>query len=225
MFYRPGIEPHGLAHNPFKALVAPRPIGWISTLDATGQANLAPYSFFNAVAESPPMVAYASNGRKLGPAARQGKDSVANIRATGEFVCNVVSYRLRERMNASSGPFPAGEDEFARAGLAKAASRVVAPPRVAEAPAALECRLWRLLELPGARQRAGARRGRGGAHRRSRHRRRPRRRHPLPAGRPTRLPRLQRGRGGLRHGAPAGGLSRAIASHFFHFLGESGSIC
>ena len=220
MFYRPGIEPHGLAHNPFKALVAPRPIGWISTLDATGQANLAPYSFFNAVAKSPPMVMYASNGSKLGRGEGkdgEGKDSVANIRATGEFVCNVVSYRLRERMNASSGPFPAGEDEFARAGLAKAASRVVAPPRVAEAPAALECRLWRLLELPG-RDNVLVLGEVVGVHIDeaviadglvdvTRYQ---------PVAR-TRLPRLQRGRGGLRHGAPAGGLSRASASIFFTF--------
>ena len=147
MFYRPGIDPHGLAHNPFKALVAPRPIGWISTLDPDGRANLAPYSFFNAVSDTPPMVMYASTGRKVGR--DEGKDLVANIRATGEFVCNVVAYGLRDCMNASSGPYPAGEDEFARAGLSKAASRVVAPPRVAEAPAALECRLWRILELPG----------------------------------------------------------------------------
>jgi flavin reductase (DIM6/NTAB) family NADH-FMN oxidoreductase RutF len=147
MFYRPGVEPHGLAHNPFKALVAPRPIGWISTLDPDGQVNLAPYSFFNAVSDTPPMVMYASNGRKLGRGER--KDSAANIRETGEFVCSVVAYGLRHAMNASSGPYAAGEDEFTRAGLTKAPSRVVAPPRVAEAPAALECRLWRMLELPG----------------------------------------------------------------------------
>jgi flavin reductase (DIM6/NTAB) family NADH-FMN oxidoreductase RutF len=146
MFYRPGLDPHGLAHNPFKALVAPRPIGWISSLDAEGRANLAPYSFFNAVADTPPMVMYASNGRKPSD---DGKDTVANIRATGEFVCNIVAYRLRDAMNASSGFYPAGEDEFERAGLVRAPSRVVAPPRVAEAPAALECRLWRVVELPG----------------------------------------------------------------------------
>jgi flavin reductase (DIM6/NTAB) family NADH-FMN oxidoreductase RutF len=148
MFFRPGIDGHGLAHNPFKALVAPRPIGWISSLDTAGQANLAPYSFFNAVADTPPMVMYASNGRKVGR--DEGKDTASNIAATGEFVCNVVPYRLRDAMNASSGPYPAAEDEFARAGLTKAPSRVVAPPRVAEAPAALECRLWRIVDLAGA---------------------------------------------------------------------------
>lgn len=147
MFYRPGVDPHGLAHNPFKALVTPRPIGWISTVDTRGRANLAPYSFFNAVADTPPMVMYASTGRKVGRS--EGKDTVANIRATGEFVCNVVSRALAGAMNATSASLAPGEDEFARAGLARAASHLVAPPRVAEAPAALECRLWQVIELPG----------------------------------------------------------------------------
>ncbi len=148
MFYRPGKDPHGLAHNPFKALIAPRPIGWISTCDAAGGVNLAPYSFFNALADTPPLVMYASNGRKTGR--DEGKDTVANIRATAEFVVNVVSFALRDAMNASSGPYPAGEDEFLRAGLEAAPSVVVAPPRVAQAPAALECRLWKVIDLPGA---------------------------------------------------------------------------
>lgn len=147
MFYRPGLDPHGLAHNPFKALVAPRPIGWISTLDAEGRANLAPYSFFNAVADDPPMVMYASNGRKVGRG--DGKDTIANIRATGEFVANVVGLAWREAMNASSGAYAAGEDEFAIAGLATASSHVVRAPRIAGIPAALECRVWKVIELPG----------------------------------------------------------------------------
>jgi flavin reductase (DIM6/NTAB) family NADH-FMN oxidoreductase RutF len=147
MFFRPGLDSHGLAHNPFKALVAPRPIGWISTLDGRGGANLAPYSFFNAIADTPPMVMYASTGDKVGR--DEAKDTLGNIRRTGEFVCNVVGHRLKDAMNATSGPYPAGEDEFARAGLTKAPSDVIAPPRVAEAPAALECRLWRIIELPG----------------------------------------------------------------------------
>lgn len=146
MFYRPGHDHHGLAHNPFKALVAPRPIGWISSLDADGRPNLAPYSFFNAVADTPPMVMYSSTGRKPDD---NGKDTSANIRATGEFVCNIVPFEMRDAMNMSSGTYPAGEDEFERAGLEKAPSREVAPPRVAGAPAALECRLWRVIELPG----------------------------------------------------------------------------
>jgi flavin reductase (DIM6/NTAB) family NADH-FMN oxidoreductase RutF len=147
MFYRPGLDPHGLAHNPFKALVTPRPIGWISSLDSEGRPNLAPYSFFNAVADTPPMVIYSSTGRKTGR--DEGKDTLANIRATGEFVCNVVGSAQRDAMNASSRACPAGTDEFALAGLGAAASRVVAPPRVAGAPAALECRLWRIVDLPG----------------------------------------------------------------------------
>jgi len=147
MFYRPGVDAHGLPHNPFKALVTPRPIGWISSLDAAGRANLAPYSFFNALADAPPLVMYANNGGKIG--IDEGKDTLANIRATGEFVANVVPWRLRNEMNVTSGNHPAGEDEFERAGLSKAPSEIVAPPRVAGAPAALECRLWRIIELPG----------------------------------------------------------------------------
>ena len=147
MFYRPGLEAHGLAHNPFKALVSPRPIGWISTLDSQGAPNLAPYSFFNAFGDVPPLVGYASNGSKLGRDER--KDTLANIRATREFVANIVSYALRDAMNATSAPLPAGIDEFAVAGLSPAPCQIVAPPRVAEAPAALECRLWRIIDLPG----------------------------------------------------------------------------
>lgn len=147
MFYRPGQDPHGLAHNPFKALVAPRPIGWISSLDAEGRVNLAPYSFFNAIADTPPLVLFSSAGRKAGDGS--AKDSAANIRATGEFVCNIVSYALRDAMNVTSGSHPAEADEFALAGLEPAPCRVVAPPRVAAAPAALECRLWKTVDLPG----------------------------------------------------------------------------
>lgn len=147
MFYRPGLDPHGLAHNPFKALVAPRPIGWISTLDPDGRVNLAPYSFFNAIADSPPLVLFSSAGHKAGIGG--GKDSAANARATGEFVCNIVPYALKDAMNVSSGVYPPDADEFELAGLARAPCRVVAPPRVAAAPAALECRLWKAIDLPG----------------------------------------------------------------------------
>lgn len=148
MFYRPGIDPHGLARNPFKALVAPRPIGWISTLDAAGRPNLAPYSFFNAIADTPPMVMYASTGRKTGR--DEAKDTVTNIRAAREFVANVVPWRLRDAMNASSASLAPEIDEFAHAGLTPAPCRVVAVPRVAEAPASLECRVWKVIDLPGA---------------------------------------------------------------------------
>lgn len=146
MFYRPGLDPHGLAHNPFKALVSPRPIGWIASLDGAGRVNLAPYSFFNAVADTPPMVVYSSTGRKADGA---GKDSLGNIRETGEFVANIVPFALREAMNLTSGSYPPDIDEFALAGLTPAPSVLVRPPRVAEAPAALECRLWRVIDLPG----------------------------------------------------------------------------
>ncbi|WP_111431185.1 flavin reductase family protein [Rhodobacteraceae bacterium DSL-40] len=149
MFYRPGIDPHGLPHNPFKALIAPRPIGWISTIDGDGRANLAPYSFFNAIADSPPMVMYCNtNGKTPGG---ERKDTLANIRETGEFVHNVVPLALRDAMNASSGAYPAGADEFVQAGLEMAPCEVVKPPRVAAAPAALECRLWKIIDLPNGR--------------------------------------------------------------------------
>lgn len=147
MFYRPGLDPHGLPHDPFKALVAPRPIGWISSVDAAGVVNLAPYSFFNAIADRPPMVIYSNTGLKDGGGER--KDTLANIRATGAFVANIVPLALAEAMNTTSAPFPPDTDEFAAAGLTPAPCRLVAPPRVAEAPAALECRLWQIVDLPG----------------------------------------------------------------------------
>ncbi|MBP7241220.1 flavin reductase family protein [Amaricoccus sp.] len=148
MFYRPGVDSHGLAHNPFKALVAPRPIGWISTLDPEGRRNLAPYSFFNALSDTPPMVMYATTGRKGGR--DEAKETITNIRATGEFVVNIVPYELREAMNASSASLAPEVDEFAHAGLTPVAGNVVRAPRVAEAPASLECRAWKLIDLPGA---------------------------------------------------------------------------
>lgn len=147
MFYRPIIDEHGLPHNPFKAIVSPRPIGWISTLDSEGRANLAPYSFFNAVTDNPPMVMFANTGTK--PDQTHAKDSVANIRATKEFVVNVVSQDLKDKMNVTSGPWEAGVDEFELAGLGKSACNMVAPPRVADSPASLECRLYKVIDLPG----------------------------------------------------------------------------
>ncbi|MHA3916095.1 flavin reductase family protein [Halovulum sp. GXIMD14793] len=145
MFFRPGLDDHGLPHNPFKAMVSPRPIGWISTMDGQGRANLAPYSFFNAVSDTPPMVMLCSNGGKADR--EDGKDTVSIIRETGEFVCNIVSYDLRDAMNATSGNYEAGEDEFDIAGLEKAPCQVVKAPRVAAAPAALECRLHQVIPL------------------------------------------------------------------------------
>lgn len=136
-FYEPS-KGHGLLHDPFKAIVAPRPIGWISTVDGHGRVNLAPYSFFNAVCDHPPMVMFSSSGLK---------DTAGNIQTTGEFVCNLVTRRLAAQMNQTSASLPHGIDEFEVAGLAAAPSRIVKPPRVAEAPAALECRLVTMIRL------------------------------------------------------------------------------
>jgi flavin reductase (DIM6/NTAB) family NADH-FMN oxidoreductase RutF len=136
-FYEPRLG-HRLPHDPFKAIVAPRPIGWISTVDAAGRVNLAPYSFFNAVCDNPPMVAFSSSGRK---------DTQRNVEATGEFVANLATRRHADAMNRTAAPFPPGVDEMAAAGLAAAASRLVRPPRVADVPAALECRLVTVLPL------------------------------------------------------------------------------
>ena len=129
---------HGLAHDPFKAIVAPRPIGWISTLDKHGIVNLAPYSFYNALCDTPPIVGFSSTGRK---------DSIRNIEATGEFVANFVRKSLAAAMNATSAAVAADVDEMALAGLTPAPCRLVAPPRVAEAPAALECKLLQIVQL------------------------------------------------------------------------------
>ncbi|MCP3970295.1 MAG: flavin reductase family protein [Rhodobacteraceae bacterium] len=151
MFYRPE-DGHGLPHNPFNAVITPRPIGWISSRDGQGRDNLAPYSFFNGVAYEPPQVMFASTGSK--PDQPDSKDSVANIRATGGFCVNVVAYDMVEAMNVSSGALPAEEDEFERAALDKAECETIACARVAGAPAALECRLTRIVDLPGAANRA-----------------------------------------------------------------------
>ena len=142
MHYDIASRPAALKHDPFKALVVPRPIGWIGSVDADGRPNLAPYSFFNGVADRPPMVMFSSAGEK---------DSLRNVRATGEFTCSLSGWAQREAMNLSSAPLAPGVDEFAAAGLQTAPSLRVKPPRVAGAPAALECRLWQTLDLPGGR--------------------------------------------------------------------------
>ena len=147
MFYRPA-DGHGLPHNPFNAVVTPRPIGWISTRGADGHDNLAPYSFFNAVAYTPPQVMFASVSAK--PDRGDTKDSVAQIRETGVFAVNVVSYALRDAMNVTSGPWEREVDEFVRAGLEKAACETIDCARVAGAPATLECRLTQIVTLEGA---------------------------------------------------------------------------
>ena len=146
MFYRPE-DGHGLPHNPFNALITPRPIGWISTQDAGGHANLAPYSFFNGVAYVPPQVMFASTAAK--PDRDGTKDSIGNIRETGVFCVNIVEYAMRDAMNASSGTYPRETDEFELAGIARAECETIACPRVADAPANLECKLTKLVQLPG----------------------------------------------------------------------------
>jgi flavin reductase (DIM6/NTAB) family NADH-FMN oxidoreductase RutF len=147
MFYRPE-DGHGLPHNPFNAIVTPRPIGWISTRGADGSENLAPYSFFNAVAYVPPQVMFASTSSK--PDRGDTKDSVANIRETGVFCVNVVEYAARDAMNRTSGPWPRDTDEFTLAGIDRADCTTIACSRVAGAPASLECRVTQIVKLEGA---------------------------------------------------------------------------
>lgn len=137
-------EPHGLPHNPFKSCVVPRPIGWISTVALDGTLNLAPYSFFNAISGEPPMVMFSSGGRD----ATAQKDSITNAEATGEFVCSMVSYDLKDKMNMSSASVDAAVDEFGLSELATSPSELVKPPRVAAAPIHLECTYWKTVNLP-----------------------------------------------------------------------------
>tara|TARA_B100002049_G_scaffold34339_1_gene22459 strand:+ start:2113 stop:2730 length:618 start_codon:yes stop_codon:yes gene_type:complete len=139
-FYEPSAG-HGLPHDPFNALVAPRPIGWISSLGKSGVYNLAPYSFFNAFNYTPPLVGFASVGYK---------DSVANIEATGEFGWNLATRELAEPMNQSCAAVDADVDEFQLAGLTPASSRIINAPRVAEAPVSFECKVSQVLRLTGA---------------------------------------------------------------------------
>ena len=145
MYYDPDIKgDHGLAHDPFKALVSPRPIGWISTLDKDGIVNLAPYSFFNAVSYFPCYVMFSSSGLKNDPM----KHSWRNAEETGEFVCNIVSAELADAMNFTAKHVPKDVDELDMAGLTAEPSEKVKPPRVKEAPAHLECKYWKTIELP-----------------------------------------------------------------------------
>lgn len=138
MFYRPA-EGHGLPHNPLNAIVSPRPIGWISTRGPDGD-NLAPYSFFNAAAYTPPQVTFASNG---------AKDSVTNARATGVFAVNLVEEAMFHPMSRTSAELPRGVDEFARVGIPKAECTTIPCPRVANAPATLECEVVDIITLRG----------------------------------------------------------------------------
>jgi flavin reductase (DIM6/NTAB) family NADH-FMN oxidoreductase RutF len=148
MHYLPGAPDQPLSRNPFKAIVAPRPIGWITSLNEDGGVNLAPYSFFNGICEEPPCVMYASTGLNR---FRSHKDTLRNIERTGEFVVNVASSDLRDQVRQSGVALPHGESELAATGLHPAASAVIATPRVAEAHGALECRLLKTIEVPVSR--------------------------------------------------------------------------
>ena len=138
MFYDTRKNDHGLPRDPFKAIVAPRPIGWITSMSAKGEINLAPYSFFNAVSDEPPIVLFSSEGRK---------DSLVFVEETGEFVCNLATFELRSAVVATSANFPRGVNEMAEAGLDAVPSRLVRPPRIAAAPCALECKLLQIIDL------------------------------------------------------------------------------
>ncbi len=129
---------HGLPHDPVKALIAPRPIGWICAMSTAGAVNLSPYSFFNQVSDRPHMVMFSSVGRK---------DAISFIEETGEFTCSIVSWEQRDAMNRTSAPLPRGQSEFEYAGLEQEPSTLIRPPRVRGAPAALECRLVNTVEL------------------------------------------------------------------------------
>lgn len=145
MFYEPGRTEHGLPHDPFKSCVIPRPIGWISTLDIRGVANLAPYSQFQNLTFDPPYVMFAANQRTNG----RPKDSVLNAEQTGAFVYNMATYELREAMNVTAQEVPPDVDEFELGGLEKAPSTLVKPPRVAASPVQFECAFYQTLRLPG----------------------------------------------------------------------------
>ena len=144
-------EPHGLPHDPFKSCVIPRPIGWISTISPDGVPNLAPYSFFNGVAGDPPMVMFASGSRS----ADAPKDSIFNAEKTGEFVCSMVSYELRDVMNETSAGVDPEVDEAAYAGIEMEASKLVKPMRVKAAPIHLGCKYFGTMDLPADRRGAG----------------------------------------------------------------------
>ena len=138
-FYEPALG-HGLAHDPFNAIVGPRPIGWVSTMGKDGSVNLAPYSFFNAFNYKPPIIGFSSTGTK---------HSLRNAQETGEFVWNLTTRALAAQMNETCATVAYGVDEFDLAGLEKAPSRLVAPPRVAASPVNFECKVADIVQLKG----------------------------------------------------------------------------
>lgn len=138
MFYDPRKNDHGLPRDPFKAIVVPRPIGWITSMSRKGEINLAPYSFFNTVSDEPPVVMFSSDGRK---------DSITFIEETGEFVCNLAVFGLLDAVVTSGIKFPRGVNEMVEAGLDASPSRFVKPPRIKASPCALECKLLQIIDL------------------------------------------------------------------------------
>jgi len=146
MFYEPDKDDHGLPFNPYKSIVVPRPIGWISTVSRDGVVNLAPYSQFNNLGYDPPYVMFSANSV---PGSGRRKDSVRNAADTGEFVVNMATYELRNAVNITSQLLPPGVDEAALAGLEMIPGRMVRTPRVAESPVHLECKFHSALTLPG----------------------------------------------------------------------------
>jgi flavin reductase (DIM6/NTAB) family NADH-FMN oxidoreductase RutF len=138
MFYEPGKKNHGLPHDPYNAIVGPRPIGWITSINAKGDVNLAPYSFFNSVSSDPPIVMFASDGRK---------DTIEFVEETGEFVCNLAVWDLRKQVKDTSWTYPRGVNEMDAVGLEAAPSVLVKPPRVRASPCALECRWLQTVRL------------------------------------------------------------------------------
>ena len=147
MFYQPreNLRPAPLTHNPLNALVAPRPIGWICTISAKDEWNLAPFSYYNVFSADPPLVGFAPNARA---ADGNAKDSLANVQAVPEFTVSVVSAQLSKQMNETSRELDHGVNEFEVAGLAAGQSKLVRPPYVAQAPAVLECKVFDIITLP-----------------------------------------------------------------------------
>src|SRR5262249_22800764 len=138
MFYETANNDHGLPRDPFKAIVAPRPIGWITSMSAKGEINLARYSFFNAVSDDPPFLLLFSEGPK---------DWVVYVEEAKEFVCSLATFELRAAVVETSASFPRGVNEMRESGLAPAPCRLVRPPRVAASPCALECKLLQIIDL------------------------------------------------------------------------------
>lgn len=145
MFYETSKKNHGLPHNPFKACIVPRPIGWITSQDSEGHVNLAPFSYFNAICDEPPMVMFSTtNGHVEGGP----KDTLKNVEETGEFVVNIATYSLREAVNKTSANLSRKENEMEFAHLNTLPSTLVKPPRVKESPIHLECHYFQSVQLP-----------------------------------------------------------------------------